>query len=132
MSTMITVAPKVAAKVLGNMREAIGLRQPAFVPNTGTLRAPAQLEGSRGPARPRLDREESPETVLAALEPRMLHIVRRALLPGAAPTALTPRIQALAAQLGGDAWSQRAEDREILIRQVAREICHSMMERQRN
>jgi hypothetical protein len=62
----------------------------------------------------------------------MLHIVRRALLPGAAPTSLTPRIQALASQLGGDAWSQRAEDREILIRQVAREICHSMMERQRN
>jgi hypothetical protein len=64
--------------------------------------------------------------MLEKLEPQVVRIVRRAMGQKVALSPLTQRIHDLARTLEGGPLNQGPEEREALVRQVARHICQSL------
>jgi hypothetical protein len=125
---MSTIFLSAAQQVFGRMKALIGRAVPgeratawrAAVAEPEYRRAPRPGQG------PGWENPASKDRRSEQLESPMLHVVRRALLKDEESSALTGRIHALAQQLGGPDWSQAESQREALVRQVAREICHAM------
>jgi hypothetical protein len=131
---MSTIFSTTAERVLGKMSAFVGLKWGGMQPNAASRLAVARPDRQRAAdPRGRLDPETSGEPrSLERLEPQVLHVVRRAMREDAPASPMTRRIQALARQLGDAGWTRDPSQRETVIRQVAREICHSMMMGQGN
>ena len=69
------------------------------------------------------------ERLRQRLGPEMVHIVRRALRSGAAPTPLTRHIRAQAERLAPEDPRATPADRDGLVGSVAQSLCESILDR---